>query len=176
MPCINDRCGFLHATLALSAMPPNVKNGMDLNIRDSLTRDGSWRSLTLKGKPCSVDRKTCRDKMALQREHQNTLRPACIVRDAYTVYSYGYKTCRERTPQPTSAVIIVFWTRFRERIRYLHYISTEKTYFYWVRFFILWHAKTHQMTHPRDMGEKGGAGVSDHAGDRALAPCFYRSA
>ena len=43
----------------------------------------------------------------------------------------------------------------RERIRYLHYsLSTEKTYLYWVRFFILWHAKTHQMTHPRDMGAK----------------------
>ena len=43
----------------------------------------------------------------------------------------------------------------RERIRYLHYsLSTEKTYHYWVWFFILWHAKTHQMTHPRDMGAK----------------------
>ena len=35
----------------------------------------------------------------------------------------------------------------------MHYsLSTEKTYLYWVRFFILWHAKTHQMTHPRGMG------------------------
>ena len=43
----------------------------------------------------------------------------------------------------------------RERIRYLHYsLSTEKTYLYWVRFFILWHAKTHQMTHPRDTRAK----------------------
>ena len=37
----------------------------------------------------------------------------------------------------------------------MHYsLSTEKTYLYWVRFFIVWHAKTHQMTNPRDMGAK----------------------
>ncbi len=43
----------------------------------------------------------------------------------------------------------------RERIRYLHYsLSTEKTYLYWVRFFILWHGRNHKMTHPRDMGAK----------------------
>lgn len=43
----------------------------------------------------------------------------------------------------------------RERIRYLHYsLSTEKTYLYWIRFFILWHGRTHEMTHPRDMGAK----------------------
>lgn len=41
----------------------------------------------------------------------------------------------------------------RERIRYLHYsLSTEKTYLYWIRFFIRWHAKDGQMRHPRDMG------------------------
>jgi integron integrase len=41
----------------------------------------------------------------------------------------------------------------RERIRYLHYsLSTEKVYLYWVRFYILWHAKSGQMRHPRDMG------------------------
>ena len=39
----------------------------------------------------------------------------------------------------------------RERIRYLHYsLSTEKTYLYWVRFFIRWHG----LKHPRDMGAK----------------------
>lgn len=43
----------------------------------------------------------------------------------------------------------------RERIRYLHYsLSTEKTYLYWVRFFILGHGRNHKMTHPRDMGAK----------------------
>jgi integron integrase len=39
----------------------------------------------------------------------------------------------------------------RERIRYLHYsYSTEKTYLYWVRFYIRWHG----LRHPRDMGAK----------------------
>lgn len=43
----------------------------------------------------------------------------------------------------------------RERIRYLHYsLSTEKTYLYWVRFFIRWHGRNGKMTHPRDMGAK----------------------
>jgi integron integrase len=41
----------------------------------------------------------------------------------------------------------------RERIRYLHYsLSTEKTYLYWIRFFIRWQARGGQMRHPRDMG------------------------
>lgn len=41
----------------------------------------------------------------------------------------------------------------RERVRYLHYsLSTEKTYLYWIRFFIRWQAKGGQMRHPRDMG------------------------
>ncbi|MBK9626075.1 MAG: integron integrase [Rhodocyclaceae bacterium] len=41
----------------------------------------------------------------------------------------------------------------RERIRYLHYsLSTEKTYLYWVRFFIRWHGRTGKMTHPGEMG------------------------
>ncbi|MBU0590057.1 MAG: integron integrase [Gammaproteobacteria bacterium] len=39
----------------------------------------------------------------------------------------------------------------RERIRYLHYsLSTEKTYLYWIRFYIRWHG----LKHPRDMGAK----------------------
>ena len=43
----------------------------------------------------------------------------------------------------------------RERIRYLHYsLSTEKTYLYWVRFYVLWHGRNGTMTHPRDMGAK----------------------
>ena len=43
----------------------------------------------------------------------------------------------------------------RERIRYLHYsLSTEKTYLYWVRFYVRWHGRNSTMTHPRDMGAK----------------------
>ena len=41
----------------------------------------------------------------------------------------------------------------RERIRYMHYsLSTEKTYLYWVRFFVRWSGHGGQMRHPRDMG------------------------
>lgn len=41
-----------------------------------------------------------------------------------------------------------------ERIRYLHYsLKTEKSYLYWVRFFIRWSAtQPGGMRHPRDMG------------------------
>lgn len=41
----------------------------------------------------------------------------------------------------------------RERVRYLHYsLSTEKTYLYWVRFFVRWSGRSGAMRHPRDMG------------------------
>ncbi len=43
----------------------------------------------------------------------------------------------------------------REWIRYLHYsLSTEKTYLYWVRFYVRWRGRNGQMTHPRHMGAK----------------------
>jgi integron integrase len=59
---------------------------------------------------------------------------------------------KPRNPPLQSARLL---DQLRERIRYLHYsLSTEKTYLYWVRFFILWHGRTHKMTHPRDMGAK----------------------
>lgn len=45
--------------------------------------------------------------------------------------------------------------QLRERIRYLHYsLSTEKTYLYWIRFYVRWHGRNGKMTHPRDMGAK----------------------
>lgn len=41
----------------------------------------------------------------------------------------------------------------RERIRYLQYsLSTEKVYWYWIRFFIRWHGRSGQMKHPCEMG------------------------
>lgn len=41
----------------------------------------------------------------------------------------------------------------RECARYLHYsLKTEKAYLHWIRFFIRWHGRNGQMTHPRDMG------------------------
>lgn len=43
--------------------------------------------------------------------------------------------------------------QLRERIRYMHYsLSTEKTYVYWVRFFVRCSAHSGVMRHPRDMG------------------------
>ena len=46
--------------------------------------------------------------------------------------------------------------QMRERIRYLHYsLSTEKTYQYWVKFFIRWHGRDGQMQHPRNIGAPG---------------------
>jgi site-specific recombinase XerD len=43
----------------------------------------------------------------------------------------------------------------RERIRYLHYsLSTEKTYLYWVKFYVRWHGRNGVMRHPRDMGAR----------------------
>jgi integron integrase len=40
----------------------------------------------------------------------------------------------------------------RERIRYMHYsLSTEKTYLYWVKFFVRWHGRNGTMRHPREM-------------------------
>lgn len=41
----------------------------------------------------------------------------------------------------------------RERIRYMHYsLSTEKTYLYWIKFFVRWQGRNGAMRHPRDMG------------------------
>jgi integrase len=43
----------------------------------------------------------------------------------------------------------------RERVRYLHHsLSTEKTYLYWVRFYVRWHGRAGQMRQPREMGAR----------------------
>lgn len=44
--------------------------------------------------------------------------------------------------------------QLRECLRYRHYsLSTEKSYVYWVRFFVRWSARAGgAMRHPRDMG------------------------
>lgn len=53
--------------------------------------------------------------------------------------------------QPLRSVRLL--DQVRERIRYLHYsLNTEKTYLYWVRYFIRWHGRSGEMRHPRDMG------------------------
>ncbi len=53
---------------------------------------------------------------------------------------------KPRKPELRSTRIL---DQVRERIRYMHYsLSTERTYVYWVRFFLKWHG----LRHPRDMG------------------------
>jgi integron integrase len=57
---------------------------------------------------------------------------------------------KPRTP-PLQSVRLL--DQVRERVRYLHYsLSTEKTYLYWVRFFIRWSALGGAMRHPSTMG------------------------
>ncbi len=66
----------------------------------------------------------------------------------------------------------------REQIRYRHYsLSTEKTYLYWVRFFIRWHGQGGQMRHPRDMGaQEVQAFLSMLAADRKVSASTHNQA
>ena len=46
--------------------------------------------------------------------------------------------------------------KMRGHTRYLHYsLSIEKTYQYWVKFFIRWYGRDGQMQHPRNIGAPG---------------------
>ena len=62
----------------------------------------------------------------------------------------------------------------RERIRYAHYsIRTEKTYVYWVRFFI----RFHRLRHPKEMGAREvQAFLSFLANERKVSPSTHRQA
>jgi integron integrase len=62
----------------------------------------------------------------------------------------------------------------RERIRYAHYsIRTEKSYVYWVRFFV----KFHQLRHPKQMGAREVQAFLSHlANERKVAPSMHRQA
>lgn len=64
--------------------------------------------------------------------------------------------------------------QLRERARYLHYsLSTEKSYLYWVRFFVRWHG----MKHPRDMGApEVEAFLSMLAAQRGVSPATHNQA
>jgi site-specific recombinase XerD len=66
----------------------------------------------------------------------------------------------------------------REQIRYRHYsLSTEKTYLYWVKFFIRWHGRAGQMRHPRDMGApEVQAFLSMLAADRKVSASTHNQA
>lgn len=57
---------------------------------------------------------------------------------------------KSSTPPLQSARLL---DQLRERIRYMHYsLSTERTYVYWVRFFVRWSARGGAIRHPRNMG------------------------
>ena len=44
--------------------------------------------------------------------------------------------------------------RVRERLCYMHYrLQTEKSYVYWIKFFIRWHGRGGLMRHPYEMGQ-----------------------
>lgn len=64
--------------------------------------------------------------------------------------------------------------QLRERIRYAHYsLRTEKTYVYWVRFFI----RFHRLRHPKEMGApEVQAFLSFLANNRKVAPSTHRQA
>jgi integron integrase len=64
--------------------------------------------------------------------------------------------------------------QLRERIRYAHYsLRTEKTYVYWVRFFI----RFHRLRYPKEMGAAEiQAFLSFLANDRKVAPSTHRQA
>ena len=66
----------------------------------------------------------------------------------------------------------------REQIRYHHYsLSTEKTYLYWVKFFVRWHGRSGKMRHPRDMGApEVQAFLSMLAADRKVSSSTHNQA
>lgn len=66
----------------------------------------------------------------------------------------------------------------RERILYLHYsLKTEKAYLYWVRFFVLWCAKSGGMRHPKEMGvAEVEAFLTMLANERQVSPSTHRQA
>lgn len=64
--------------------------------------------------------------------------------------------------------------QMRERLRYMHYsLSTEKTYLYWVRWFIRFHG----LRHPREMGRpEVEQFLTMLANERKAAPSTHRQA
>lgn len=72
--------------------------------------------------------------------------PIGLVDPILYFYTVIRKPVKPRNPPLLSSRLM---DQVRERIRYLHYsYSTEKTYLYWIRFFVRWHG----LQHPRDMG------------------------
>jgi integrase len=86
------------------------------------------------------------------------------------MYSYNKldKPCR---PALSSSRIL---DQLRERLRYMHYsLQTEKSYVYWVRWYIRWHG----VRHPKEMGGKEvEAFLSMLANERKVSPSTHRQA
>ena len=86
------------------------------------------------------------------------------------MYSYNKpdKVCK---PPLTSARIL---DQLRERLRYMHYsLQTEKSYVYWVRWYIRWHG----IRHPKSMGGKEvEAFLSMLANERKVSASTHRQA
>ena len=61
---------------------------------------------------------------------------------------------KHRKPSGTPLVATPLLDQVRERLRYMHYsLQTEKSYVYWIKFFVRWHGRFGTMRHPREMDQ-----------------------
>jgi integron integrase len=86
------------------------------------------------------------------------------------MHSYN-KLDKPRRPPLSSTRLL---DQLRERLRYLHYsLRTEKSYVYWVRWYIRWHG----VKHPKEMGGKEvEAFLSMLANERKVSVSTHRQA
>ena len=69
------------------------------------------------------------------------------------MYSY-INTRKHSKPSGPPLVATRLLDQVRERLRYMHYsLQTEKSYVYWIKFFVRWHGRSGAMRHPREMGQ-----------------------
>ena len=89
---------------------------------------------------------------------------------------YSYNRSEKVAAPPLASKRLL--EQVRERIRYLHYsLKTEKSYLYWVRFFVLWSAKNGGMRHPKVMGaQEVEAFLTMLATERQVSPATHRQA
>ena len=63
-------------------------------------------------------------------------------------------TPKHSQPNGSPLVATRLLDQVRERLRYMHYsLQTEKSYVYWIKFFVRWHGRLGAMRHPREMGQ-----------------------
>jgi site-specific recombinase XerD len=89
--------------------------------------------------------------------------------NSYNAFANSSKTSA-RPPLQSKRLL----DQMRERLRYMHYaLSTEKTYLYWVR----WYIRFHGLRHPREMGRpEVEAFLTMLANERKAAPSTHRQA